>query len=100
MSKSLLTLGIVVSLASVGCAGVSPRSTVASVHHSAPGIDRLWDRDAHEARAGVAGTVRQDHTHTPRADLWNPASSPAPARPGEKPEGVVYVSDAASGIAF
>lgn len=102
MSKPLLTLGIILSLGTVGCASVgAPQGTsYASVRDADRGVDALWQADRSASRAGVAGVVDGSSANETRADLWNPATGTEPASADERPKGGLYVSNPSSGIAF
>lgn len=104
MTKLNLTLGIILSLGSVGCAGLSGQASggLTAIPESPRGIDTLWVAPATESRSGVAGTLRRTDAQASRADLWNPApaGSGRDARTERGPRGGLYVSDASSGIAF
>ncbi len=97
MNRSLLTIGIILSLGTVGCAGfgVQQSSSLSGQFQKQQGLDELWS-SSEEAPAqgletpryadqslgdlwneGVDGleAVRDDAPQTSQAgDLWNPAS--------------------------
>ena len=102
MSKPLLTLGIILSLGTVGCAsvGVPQGTSYASARNADRGVDTLWQADRSASRAGVAGVVDGASASETRADLWNPAPRTEPANADERPKGGLFVSNPSSGIAF
>ena len=99
MNKPLLTIGILLSLGTIGCAGVGvqPSSSLTAQfqNRTAQGLDGLWDEAAEPPRQGLEsshyagalgglwmGTPEPIHSaeavaKTPRGslgDLWNPSS--------------------------
>jgi hypothetical protein len=98
MNKQVLTLGIILSLGSVGCAGLgsSQSSTLPAQVRSEQGLDQLWFAAPRPASEGLEtpryadqglGTLWGDGAALPEplgvqgsreevngGDLWNPAS--------------------------
>ncbi len=96
MNRSLLTLGIVLSFGSVGCAGfgLQSSSALAGQYHADRGVDALWSQQDELPRGaetplyaeqelgqlwGIQGespaTIVELGANEARGgDLWNPAS--------------------------
>lgn len=112
MNRSLLTLGIVLSLGSVGCAGfgLQSSSSFGSAHRADRGVDGLWDtapvasssaeppryadqsldhlwESQAEAPAGVVDPGYDDER---RGDLWNPSSVTRSWEPTDAPNRPEY----------
>jgi hypothetical protein len=110
MNKSLLTIGIILSLGTVGCAGfgVQHNSSLTAQYRAERGVDDLWAEqepvyssaeaplyaeqelgDLWEARQSQPATVLDPGYDRERGgDLWNPASvtrswEQAPSRQSE-----------------
>ena len=71
MSKQLLTLGIVLSLGTVGCAGfgVQQGSSLTAQFQNERGLDRLWTSREETPRAGLEAPLYADQG---LGDLWSP----------------------------
>ncbi len=76
MNNPLLTIGILLSLASVGCAGLGaqPSSglTAQLRNRTGQGVDTLWDQAAETPRQGL----ESPHYAGGLGSLWVPASEP------------------------
>jgi hypothetical protein len=111
MSKPLLTLGIIASLSSAGCAGfgVQHSSSLAAPYAAHRGVDSLWESSEEPAPRGVepslyaeqelgtlweatqeapAGVATAGSGQSRGSDLWNPASvarswEPRPNQPDQ-----------------
>ena len=86
MNKSLLTIGIIVSLGSVGCMGlgVQHSSNLTARIHAERGVDDLWA----EADAPPTGAETPLYSEQTLGDLWD-SSEDRPlgvADPGYDPE--------------
>jgi hypothetical protein len=105
MNQSLLSLGIILSLGSIGCAGLGlqPNSSLHSEYVAKRGLDELWPVSREVRPQGTetplyadqelgslwearkerpAGVADPGYEAERGADLWNPASfarSPEPA---------------------
>ncbi|UCH28115.1 MAG: hypothetical protein JSV06_07395 [Myxococcales bacterium] len=107
MNKSLLTIGIILSLGTVGCAGfgVQHSSSLAGPTKAERGIDTLWEtsEEAPTQDAEVQlyaeqelGTLWDSRTDSPigvieneydggqGGDLWNPADVSRPWESGDE----------------
>jgi hypothetical protein len=71
MSKQLLTLGIVLSLGTVGCAGfgVQQGSSLTAQFQNERGLDKLWTSREETPTAGLEAPLSADQG---LGDLWNP----------------------------
>lgn len=96
MNRSLLTIGIVLALGSVGCAGfgVQPSSALAGQYRAERGVDDLWEQEEAPSQGvetplyaeqelgrlwGSQGelpptVVERGSDESRGGDLWNPAS--------------------------
>jgi len=82
MNKSILTITAILSLGTVGCAGVGTHTQVASTDNPPPGaslqyaagggLGSLWDSPA-ERPSGLEQRVALDAAS--KSDLWTPAST-------------------------
>lgn len=70
MNTQLLTLGIVLSLATTACTGLGVQTgpTLTRQIFEEQGLGSLWGEATDEAPAGVVRVERRDHTEL--ADLW------------------------------
>jgi len=105
MNKSLISIGIILSLGSVGCAGfgVQQSSSLAGQHRAERGVDELWSASEEAPPQGAdtplyaeqslgdlweAPTDDLDGVADPGydaergGDLWNPASVTRSWEPG------------------
>ena len=71
MSKQLLTLGIVLSLGTVGCAGfgVQQGSSLTAQFQNERGFDNLWTSSEETPTAGLEAPLYADQD---LGDLWSP----------------------------
>lgn len=71
MSKQLLTLGIVLSLGTVGCAGfgVQQGSSLTAQFQNERGLDNLWTSREETPGAGLEAPLYADQG---LGDLWSP----------------------------
>ena len=112
MNQSLLTLGIVLSLGSVGCAGfgLQSSSSLSSAHRAERGVDGLWEAAPAAASSAEApryaeqglgdlwesgadeplGEVDAGYDAERGSDLWNPASVTRSWEPDEAQDGAAY----------
>jgi hypothetical protein len=79
MNNQRLTIGILLSLASVGCAGLGaqPASSLAAQlqNRTGQGVDALWDQAAVTPRQGL----ESPHYAAGLGNLWIPVSEPVGA---------------------
>ena len=70
MSKQLLTLGIILSLGTVGCAGfgVQQGSSLSAGLQHERGLDNLWSASE---RAPTQGLETRHYAEQELGDLWN-----------------------------
>jgi hypothetical protein len=113
MNQSLLSIGIILSLGSVGCAGVGlqPSSSLRAEYGADQGIDALWtatqtvtpegaepplyaDQELGSLwdapRTGPSGVVGTAEESTRGADLWNPATVTRSWEPAHQPSRPAY----------
>ena len=78
MSKQLLTLGIILSLGTVGCAGfgLQSNSSLSSRLHAERGVDTLWIRSEEGAPQGSDPTL---YAEQELGELWDEGYSPEPS---------------------
>ena len=71
MSKQLLTLGIVLSLGTVGCAGfgVQQGSSLTAQFQNERGLDNLWTSSEETPTAGLEAPLYADQG---LGDVWSP----------------------------
>ena len=108
MNKSLLTIGIILSLGTVGCAGfgVQHNSSLTAQYRAERGVDDLWAEEApvHASaepplyaeqelgdlwdapRTEAATVLDPDSDRARGGDLWNPASVTRSWEPASSPE--------------
>ncbi len=106
MNKSLLSIGIILSLGTVGCAGfgVQHNSSLTEQYRAERGVDDLWAADEEVPRGAETplyaeqelGTLWDAKSQGPEgvadpgyrvergADLWNPASVTRSWEPSRK----------------
>ena len=76
MNKSLLSIGIILSLGSVGCAGlgVQQNSSLSGHYQAERGVDELWSTSEEAPPKGAETPLYAEQA---LGDLWD-ASSPNP----------------------
>ena len=84
MNKQVLTLGIILSLGSMGCAGlgVQHNSSLTAQIRSEQGVDGLWFVKQEPAGQGLEPPRYADQD---LGDLWNGTESPGASAPSRAP---------------
>lgn len=74
MNKALLTIGIILSLGSMGCAGfgLQQSSNLSAQFRQEQGIDPLWTAETPPSQGGLETPRYADQD---LGDLWNPGES-------------------------
>ena len=119
MNKSLLSIGVILSLGTVGCAGfgVQHNSSLTERYRAERGVDDLWAADEEapkgtetplyaeqelgalwDARSdGPEGVADPGYRLERGGDLWNPASVTRSWEPASEPSSQGYRFSRASG---
>ncbi len=78
MNNSLLSIGIILSLGSIGCAGfgLQSNSSLSSQLRAERGVDALWMSSHEAAPQGSEPTL---YAEQELGDLWDEGGAPAPS---------------------